>query len=1233
MKKRKRWYRIVSFALAVAMLAGFCPQGVSFKGMQLTAPEAEAAQSISNPRKVEDSSMESGQKVTWDCVYFGSYPQSEITSKDGGIYNVLKDADGWDSNNDITIDGTKYRRLKGEDAPYAISGFGSDSNSGFNDQYDWKSDYKTYHYFKYEPIKWRVLNRNGDDAFLLADVALDNQQYNTNNIGTTWEKSSIRSWLNGYRAEVNEPKTDYSSENFINTAFTTAEQDDISIANVKGDGDVFNEIAGGSDTSDKVFLLSISEVYNTDKAMEYGFVKEDDLYDQINDEARRSLCSTYAYAMGVVRYVNITTNEDYTKYNGNVCGQWLRSPGISENYMAIITEGGGVYWTGQKVDYWLGVRPALHLNLTSSAYSYAGTVCSDDIVSEQENIESVKQQSGEFKFETSLSKLINTSGKDRKTAKYTYDYDENWFFKPSTTYQHGLTQMSIRAAMAGYGVMDKHHSIDTNIKYLMAGDDENSLGFTNYESSYPDPETNTIGYAIASKNIRNSSGDKCSLLMVTVRGGGYMDEWGGNFDLGTRDEHQGFNEAAIQVRDGIKKYVEEYKDELPYDLKVWISGYSRGAATTNLVAKMLDDGAVEGLERDNIYAFCFECPQNTTRPESYTQSDKYKNIVSVVNPIDLVPKVAMSGFGFKRYGTVYQLPSRRTSSGYMSAKLQMISKYNELIEYNGISPGAVWDNFLDGNKDAIVTSEGVAIHMTWEGLGQASMMDNLMDDLCDVAVDRNNYYMRFQANLIDGAATALGENSGFDAGALGLTVVRIVPELAKRHPMDTAYMTLHTEHIARAHYAELCMVWLDSLSGDAIRNSSKTKYKKVAVNCPVDVMVYDENSTRVAEITNNKVADNDDGLEAYIDDNGQKIVCIPEDGEYKVELKATDNGTMTYTVMDQNLETNECSQVKSYVDIPIEKGAVYTSIFETDSEGTVSTEVLTDTDGNEMTPSINKDVSEDIRKQVTVSAQAGGQVIGGGNYTIGEYAKVIAEPDEDYMFDGWYEKNALVSKEKEHRFCVQDNVDLVAHFIVDKNQNNQKPSTDSKPTTKPAAQPSTETKPAPTIKPYKATGASKQIAAGKKVNLKAEIGLSDTITKRIVWKSSNPKVATVNANGIVTVKKNTGGKKAVITATHNEAEVSISWKIISMKGIVKKVKITGTKTVKAGKSLKLKAAVTATKKANKKLQWTSSNTRYATVNNKGVVKTKKTAKGKTVKITATATDGSGKKATIKIKVK
>ena len=162
------------------------------------------------------------------------------------------------------------------------------------------------------------------------------------------------------------------------------------------------------------------------------------------------------------------------------------------------------------------------------------------------------------------------------------------------------------------------------------------------------------------------------------------------------------------------------------------------------------------------------------------------------------------------------------------------------------------------------------------------------------------------------------------------------------------------------------------------------------------------------------------------------------------------------------------------------------------------------------------------------------------------------------------------------------------------------------------------------------SGISKQIAAGKKLTLKAVVLPDNVSNKNLIWKSSNPKIATVTQSGIVTLKKKTGGKKVTITATATDGSNKYAfWKITSMKGIVKKVKITGSKPVKAGKKLKLKAKVTATKKANKKLLWTSSNTKYATVNAKGIVTTKKGAKGKTVKITAMATDGSGKKHSIK----
>lgn len=40
-----------------------------------------SAAALRNPRIEEDSSLDAGQKVTWDCIYFGSYPQTEIVDK------------------------------------------------------------------------------------------------------------------------------------------------------------------------------------------------------------------------------------------------------------------------------------------------------------------------------------------------------------------------------------------------------------------------------------------------------------------------------------------------------------------------------------------------------------------------------------------------------------------------------------------------------------------------------------------------------------------------------------------------------------------------------------------------------------------------------------------------------------------------------------------------------------------------------------------------------------------------------------------------------------------------------------------------------------------------------------------------------------------------------------------------------------------------------------------------
>lgn len=168
----------------------------------------------------------------------------------------------------------------------------------------------------------------------------------------------------------------------------------------------------------------------------------------------------------------------------------------------------------------------------------------------------------------------------------------------------------------------------------------------------------------------------------------------------------------------------------------------------------------------------------------------------------------------------------------------------------------------------------------------------------------------------------------------------------------------------------------------------------------------------------------------------------------------------------------------------------------------------------------------------------------------------------------------------------------------------------------------------------KLTGLSHKIAAGKRIKLTAVIVPKNVLNQNITWKSSNTKVATVDKNGLVTIKKKTGGKSVAITAIiNNDSHRTAVYQIKVMKGVVKKIKISGAKSVKAGKTMKLRAKVTASKGANKTLKWVSGNTKYATVSSAGKIKTFKEGKNKSVQITAMATDGGGKKKSVKVKIK
>ena len=332
--------------ITMVMVLSLLPADL-YAGFGLAA-KVEAAISLSAPVSVSDSSMISGKKVTWDCVYFGTYPQTEVKTGDT-VYSKLASG-SWDSNGDYIYGGEKYHRVRSTDATYVGS-----TNEGF---YNWDS---AYHYFRYEPIKWRVLKVSSSEVLLVSDKLLDDQFYHTSDAsGTTWETCSMRRWLNNTffnRAFSDGEKTAIKSTTLVNA--TTYTESILGSATY-----------GGNSTVDKVFLLARDDTSVTQTAVTYGFVNNS----SVSDEGRVAKSTDYANAMGV------------QSYSGNSGYWWLRSTALSlsmtdlQPYCAVAVEPSGVVnHNGFKLtSYAAGVRPAIYLDRSQASYfSYAGTVSSD----------------------------------------------------------------------------------------------------------------------------------------------------------------------------------------------------------------------------------------------------------------------------------------------------------------------------------------------------------------------------------------------------------------------------------------------------------------------------------------------------------------------------------------------------------------------------------------------------------------------------------------------------------------------------------------------------------------------------------------------------------------------------------------------------------------------------------------------------------------------------------------
>ena len=147
--------------------------------------------------------------------------------------------------------------------------------------------------------------------------------------------------------------------------------------------------------------------------------------------------------------------------------------------------------------------------------------------------------------------------------------------------------------------------------------------------------------------------------------------------------------------------------------------------------------------------------------------------------------------------------------------------------------------------------------------------------------------------------------------------------------------------------------------------------------------------------------------------------------------------------------------------------------------------------------------------------------------------------------------------------------------------------------------------------------------------LKATVSPANaSYAKDIKWSSNKPNVATVTSKGTVTPKKN--GACWIYAKAKDGSDV-VSKCLVIVGSQVKNIKISKTSvTLKPKQTMTLKVTYNPTDAVYKKVQWTTSNKKIATVNSKGKVTAKK--KGSCY-ITAKALDGSNKTVKCKVTVK
>lgn len=245
-----------------------------------------------------------------------------------------------------------------------------------------------------------------------------------------------------------------------------------------------------------------------------------------------------------------------------------------------------------------------------------------------------------------------------------------------------------------------------------------------------------------------------------------------------------------------------------------------------------------------------------------------------------------------------------------------------------------------------------------------------------------------------------------------------------------------------------------------------------------------------------------------------------------------------------------------------------------------------------------------------------------GNYVVNNVLEFADGNKADMIVDDGVILNPARLITREVVTAAPKPTETTTTTTVPKTSNNTEPSSTTPTVTSSTPSPST---------PVAVSGVAlnKKVATvnvGKKVTVKATVTPANADNKTLVWTSSNTKIATVS-NGVV---KGVKAGRVIITAKTTDGSNISATCTVTVKQPVTRISLSKKATMYTGKKLTLKAKVNPANASNKALTWKSSNTKIAKVASNGVVTG---VKAGTVKITATAKDGSRKSATCTVTVR